>query len=85
MAWARTNAVTDVVNGGDELVKYLGFDHMQKDGVVKALPEKPGYVERPPEKVAAAVETEKAVKTIATGDNFTKPPFWGFFYILLRF
>lgn len=33
------------------------------------------------EKVAAAVEIEKAVETIATEDNFTKPPFWGFFYI----
>ena len=34
------------------------------------------------EKVAVAVEIEEAVETIATGDNFSKPPFWGFFYYL---
>ena len=54
MAWARTNAVTDVVNVGDEFdVKYLGFDpRTRKDKVsLKALLEKPeGYVERPPRK-----------------------------------
>ena len=44
MAWARTNAVTDVVNVGDEFdVKYLGFDpRTRKDKVsLKALLEKP--------------------------------------------
>ena len=54
MAWARTNAVTDVVNVGDEFeIKYLGFDpRTRKDKVsLKALLEKPeGYVERPPRK-----------------------------------
>ena len=54
MAWQRTNAVTDVVNVGDEFeVKYLGFDpRTRKDKVsLKALLEKPeGYVERPPRK-----------------------------------
>ena len=54
MAWQRTNAVTDVVNVGDEFeVKYLGFDpRTKKDKVsLKALLEKPeGYVERPPRK-----------------------------------
>ena len=54
MAWARTNAVTDVVNVGDEFeVKYLGFDpRTKKDKVsLKALLEKPeGYVERPARK-----------------------------------
>jgi hypothetical protein len=35
------------------------------------------------EKVAVAVEIEEAVETIATGDNFSKPPFWGFFITLL--
>ena len=34
------------------------------------------------EKVAVAVEIEKAVETIETEDNFTKPPFWGFFYYI---
>ena len=54
MAWERTNAVTDVVNVGDEFeVKYLGFDpRTRKDKVSrKALLDKPeGYVERPPRK-----------------------------------
>ena len=54
MAWQRTNAVTDVVNVGDEFeVKYLGFDpRTKKDKVsLKALLEKPeGYVERLPRK-----------------------------------
>jgi polyribonucleotide nucleotidyltransferase len=64
MAWARTNAVTDVVNVGDEFeVKYLGFDpRNRKDKVsLKALLDKPeGYVDRPPRKSGGGSRERKS-------------------------